>query len=417
MENPIDRPNRFVLYSGPILWECRAISIRKTTPRRLPVFLAALGILALRSVLCAQEPAFEKSFNAGTEAMRAGDWSLAVSAFTHASKLLPTSAEAHFNLGLALLQESHLQDAIPEFNHAVSLAPRLKGPHLFLGIAEYRLNDYSTAIATLKKETLVDSKNPKTWMWLGVAQLAAGDAEGASSSLDKAAQLNPNDVDILYHRGRAHMLVSKDSYEQMYRADPSSWRVHQALAQSYVEQDRLEDAVQECRNALEMRPSEPGLHEELADIYWKQNQLEKAEAAFQQELKVDPESISSRYKLAVVSLERSKPEVTVTLLSEVLRESPEYRDAHYQKGRAEAQLGHVDDAISDFKLEVAKGQNADPESVRQSYYQLAQLFRRAQRPEESKAALDTFLRLKQEADAAQGQKLQDKLKRAGEVSR
>jgi tetratricopeptide (TPR) repeat protein len=168
---------------------------------------------------------------------------------------------------------------------------------------------------------------------------------------------------------------------------------------------------------MNLRPSEPGLNEELADIYWKQNQLEKAEAAFEDELKIDPESISSLYKLAVVSLERSKPEATVSLLSQVLHQFPDYRDAHYQRGRAEAQLGQVNNAIDDFKAEVAKGDGADGESVRQSYYQLAQLYRRAQQPEESKAALDSFLRLKQQEEAAQSQKLQDKLKRSSEVSR
>jgi len=349
--------------------------------------------------------------------MRAGDWNGAVSFFTRATEILPSSAEAQFNLGLAKLQQGQLREAIPAFNRAIELSPRLKGPHLFLGVARYRLNDYPAAITALRKETQIDVGNGKALMWLGVAQLAAGDAEAAVASLDKAAQLNPSDVDILYHRGRAHMLVSKASYEEMYKADPNSWRVHQALAQSFVEADRLEDAAHECQNALNMRPTEPGLHEELADIYWSQNQLEKAEAAFQEELKVDPESISSMYKLAVVSLERSKPEVTVSLLSQVLRQSPHYRDAHYQKGRAEAQLGQVNEAIGDFKAEVAIGDRADAESLRQSYYQLAQLYRRAQQPEESKAALEAFLRLKQKEDASQAQKLQDKVSRSAEVSR
>jgi tetratricopeptide (TPR) repeat protein len=288
---------------------------------------------------------------------------------------------------------------------------------LFLGVARYRLNDYPAAITALRKETQIDTNNGKALMWLGVAQLAAGDAEAAATALDKAAQLSPGDVDILYHRGRAHMLVSKDSYEQMYKAEPNSWRVHQALAQSFVEADRLEDAAHECQAALNLRPLEPGLHEELADIYWKQNQLDSAEAAFQEELKLDPESISSMYKLAVVSLERSKPEVTVSLLTQVLQRSSEYRDAHYQRGRAESQLGQLNEAIADFKAEVGRGDRAEAESLRQSYYQLAQLYRRAQQPEESKAALDAFLRLKQKDDAAQAQKLQDKVSRSAEVSR
>ncbi len=381
------------------------------------VALGALLILTGPVSLLGQSDTFEKSFHEGTQEMRSGDWGAAVGSFTRATKILPSSAEAHFNLGLAQIQQGNLQEGIAAFDRAIELSPRLKGPHLFLGIARYRLNEYPAAITALKKETQIDAGNGKALMWLGVAQLAADDAEAAVTSLDKAAKLNPGDVDILYHRGRAHMLVSKDSYEQMYKADPNSWRVHQALAQSFVEADRLEDAAHECQTALNMRPLEPGLHEELADIYWKQNQLDKAEEAFQQELKLDPESISSMYKLAVVSLERSKPEVTVSLLTQVLQRSPEYRDSHYQKGRAEAQLGQLNEAIGDFKAEVAIGDRGDAESLRQSYYQLAQLYRRAQQPEESKAALEAFLALEAEGRCGSAQKLQDKMSRAAEVSR
>ena len=388
-------------------------------PLRPKRFGSVCTFLLLTGSIClfSQNPSFEKSFNQGTQAMRSADWSGAVASFTRATEIQPASAEAHFNLGLAQLQEGHLHEATAAFNDAIRLFPKLRGPHLFLGVARYRNNEYPAAIAALQRETQIDTTNAKAFMWLGVAQLAAGDPGAASLSLDKAAQLSPDDVDILYHRGRAHMLVSKESYEQMYKADANSWRVHQALAQSFVEADKLEDAAHECQNALNMRPNEPGLHEELADIYWKQNQLEKAEAAFQDELKIDPNSISSMYKLAVVSIERSKPEVTVSLLSEVLQRSPQYRDAYYQKGRAEAQLGQLQAAIGDFKAEVDMGDRADAESRRQSYYQLAQLYRRAQQPEESKAALDSFMRLKQQEDAAQAQRLQDKMNRSAESSR
>src|ERR1019366_95507 len=200
-------------------------------------------------------------------------------------------------------------------------------------------------MAALRRETKLDPKNAVAYMWIGVTQLATGDIDAATGSLDRAAELNPNDVDILYHRGRAHMMVSQESYERMYEVDPKSWRIHQALAQAYVKADRL-------REAIEMKPEEPGLHEELADVYWDQNQLASAETEFENELKIDPESLSSMYKLGVVSLERSKPEAAARLLSEVVRRSPEAAEAHYQLGRAQVQLGNVDDAITQFSAAV-----------------------------------------------------------------
>src|ERR1700677_4300400 len=370
------------------------------------------AILALTVPVFAQNSQFEKSFQQGTEASREGKWGEAADDFSKAVLLDPTSAPAYLNLGLSRLQQGRIEDSVTALNRAVILAPKLRGASLFLGIARYRKNDYSGAAVALKREVRLDPKNAQAFMWLGVVQLGAGDAEAASISLDEAARLNPGDVDILYHRGRAHMLVSKESYEQMYKADPQSWRVHQALAQSFVEADRLEDAAKECEIALQLRPHELGLHEELGDIYWKQNQLEKAETTFEEELKIDAESLSSIYKLAVVSLERSKPEVTVSLLQDLLHRSPGYPDAQYQLGRAQAQLGQVNAAIESFNAVLSDKRETDDEARRQSYYQLAQLYRRAQRPQESKAALDSFMRLKQEADAAQAQKLQDKLKRS-----
>jgi tetratricopeptide (TPR) repeat protein len=252
-------------------------------------------------------------------------------------------------------------------------------------------------------------------MWRGVVQLAAGKIADAVTSLDKAAELRPNDVDILYHRGRAHMLVSKESYEQMYAADPKSWRVHQVLAQSYVEADRLDDAIVECQQAIQLKPGEAGLHEALAEVYFKKNDLPKAEAEYQEELKINPTSLSATYKLGVVSIERSKPEVAVELLRKVLASEPKSIDTHYQMGRAEAQQGNTEDAIRDFSAAVSDPTQNDSETVRQSYYQLAQLYRRTKQPEQSRAALDSFMKLKQQADARQAQKLQDKLKRAPEA--
>jgi tetratricopeptide (TPR) repeat protein len=361
-----------------------------------------------------QNTQFEKSFQQGTLEIRRGKWEEASADFTKAIALDPGSGPAYFNLGLARLQQGHVEDALTALNRAMVLSPKLRGVNLFLGVARYRENNFKSAAAALQREIRLDQRNAQAYMWLGVVELAAGDAEAASAALDEAAKIDPGNVDILYHRGRAHMLVSKDSYERMYRSDPQSWRVHQALAQSFVGADRFADAATECQIALNLRPNEPGLHEELGDIYWKQNQLDNAESSFQDELRIDSESLSSMYKLAVVSLERSKPETTVSLLNALLSRAPKYPDAQYQLGRAEAQLGQVNAAITSFKAAVNEGQ-ADSESKRQSYYQLAQLYRRAQRPEESQAALESFMRLKQEADAAQAQKLEDKMKRSPEA--
>ena len=362
-----------------------------------------------------QTKTLEGLFHEGTEAMRAGNLDQAAHDFAAAAKMNPSFAEASFNLGLVRMQQGQFEEAISSLNHSLALKPRLRGAHLFLGIAYYRRNEYANAVPALKRETEIDPSNAQAFMWLGVAELAKGDAFAASAALDKAAELKPHDVDILYHRGRAHMLVSKASYEEMYKTDPDSWRVHQVLSQSYADADRVDDAIAECQLAVNARLNEPGLHEELGDLYWRQNQLAKAETEFQSELKADPESTESLYKLAVISLERSKTDVAAELLAEVLKRTPHSADAEYQLGRAQAQVGNVDAAVTNFQAAVTDSGKSDTETLRQSYYQLAQLYRRQQKPEQSRAALDSFMRLKQQADAQQSQNLQDKLRRSAQL--
>jgi tetratricopeptide (TPR) repeat protein len=352
----------------------------------------------------------KKTFNQGAEEMRAGALGDAAKDFSKVTALEPAFAPAYFNLGLVRLLQRQPSNAIEALNKSLTLQPGQRGAHLFLGIAYYRKNEYAKAFAALKKETQLDPTNATAMMWLGVVQLAQGDALGASATLDKAAALKPNDVDILYHRGRAHMLVSKETYEQMFHADPNSWRVHEVLAQSYLEADRYEDAIAEFQLAIAAKPEEPGLHEELGDAYWKQVQLPKAEDAFREEIKLDPENSSVLYKLAVVSLEHSEPEVAKQLLTEVIARVPHFADAEYQLGRVDAQLGNIDGAIGDLTAAVADSGDKDTETLRQSYYQLAQVYRRAQRAEDSRQALEAFMRLKKQADADQAEKLAAKLK-------
>ncbi|MHB1022672.1 MAG: tetratricopeptide repeat protein [Acidobacteriaceae bacterium] len=350
-------------------------------------------------------------FQEAIAAMRAGSLDIAAADFSKVAALNPKFSEAYFNLGLVLMQQGKWSESEKALKHSQALNPQMKGLNLFLGIDAYRMDEIAPATAYLKHAVKADAGNADAWMWLGVVQLANGDALGAANSLDVAAKLRPNDVDILYHRGRAHMLVSKASYDHMYQVAPNSWRVHQVLAESFAEADRPTDAINECKLAIQMRPHEPGLHQQLGDIYWSQNQLDQAEAAYQDELQIDPDSYDAMYKLGVVSMEKSKPEVAAKLLAEVLVRAPDSTETRYQLGRAEAQLGHYEVAVKDFSAVVARPHDVDPETVRQAYYQLSRVYQHLHQAEESQIALNTFLQLKQKADEQQELKLKDKMLR------
>lgn len=366
-------------------------------------FLAIL--LYLCEPLCAQTTSdASEIFRQASDAMHRGNLSAAGDGFEAAVKADPVFAEAHFNLGLVREEMGRFDEAIVSFQKALVLKPRLHGANLFLGIAYFRLNQLDKALVAIQRETGSFPKDAPAWMWLGVVCLAQDRPEEAADALDRAAKLAPDDMDVLYHRGRAHLLVSKNSYAKMFKTGPKSWRVHQVLAQANSEADRPMDAVAEYQAAIKDAPEQPGLHVELGTEYWKMGKMEEAEAEFQRELSIDPHSLLATYKLGSLRVMTAKAAEGKPLIESALRQDPKLKEAYYYLGRAEMQLGNDNAAVDSFKKAIAV--ISDPDIIEQAWYQLAMVYRRMHRTEDSQRALATFQKLKDEVAEHQQQRLE-----------
>jgi len=373
--------------------------------------IGAFALIYCQCLAVAQTPRVAEELRQGAEALHQGRLEDAAEAFTSVTKSSPQFAEAHFNLGLVREEQGRNEEAMASLRKAISLKPRLRGANLFLAIAEYRVNHFDKAIAALQKETSYYSSDANAWMWLGVVQLAAENPAEAAAALDKAARLAPDNVDILYHRGRAHLLVSKNSYEKMFQVDPHSWRVHQVLAQADAEADRHEDAIAEYHAAIQIAPKQPGLHEELGTEYIKAGKPELADAEFQQELEIDPNNVLTRYKLGTLETERGQGAKAKELIEGAVRQNPGLKDSAYYLGRAEMELGNGEAAAEAFNRAIS-APDTDPEIVQQAWYQLGVVYRRLHRVEDAQKAFATFQRLKDE----ETQRMQGRLKKKREAS-
>ncbi|HTB98144.1 MAG TPA: tetratricopeptide repeat protein [Terracidiphilus sp.] len=328
----------------------------------------------------------------GSQAMAAGDFNGAVSSYTTVTKSKPGWAEGHFNLGLALQQAGKLDAARTELETAVRLKPELRGANLFLGVIAYKQNRFKDAERNLQRETHLDPANAKAYMWLGICRLAEDDAQGAIAPLDSAYKLDPTDADVLYHRGRAYLLVANASYGAMFKLDHDSMRVHQVLGEAYAQAYRTQEAISEFELAVKMAPRQPGLHEELGDQYWVAGQYDKAGPAYREELAIDSFAVSARYKLGSLLVLNQQPAEGVELLHQVAQQDPTLSDAHYYLGTGLMGLNHDQDAIHEFELAIA----ADPKDDRAmtSYYKLALIYRKLHQTTEAQTAMQNFMQLR-----------------------
>jgi tetratricopeptide (TPR) repeat protein len=326
--------------------------------------------------------------------MREGKLDEAAAGFAAAVKRQPTFAEAHFNLGLVDEELGKYDEAIASLHQALKLKRHLHGANLFLGIAEFRVNHLNDAASAVQKETIAYPKDANAWMWLGVVRLAQDRPEDAAEALDKAAKLKPDDQDVLYHRGRAHLLVSKNSYAKMFKIDENSWLVHRVLAQANAEADRHVDAIAEYEAAIKLAPTQPGLHEELGTEYRAVNKIPEAEEALRRELEIDPHNVLATYKLGAIEVEKGNGAQGKELIEAAQREKPDLVHLDYNLGRAEMLLGNDGAAAGHFERAV-KTDN-DPELIEQAWFQLGTAYRRLHRLDEARNAMATYQQLKDE---------------------
>src|SRR6266852_2232847 len=356
------------------------------------MFKIAIYAVLSNAFAFAQSPEVAAEFKEGIAAMREGKLDEARARFELVVKRQPEFAEAHFNLGLAGEEQGNYGEAIASFQKALALKPHLHGANLFLGIAEFRLNHLDKARDAMAKETASYPRDAAAWMWLGVVSLAQDRPEDAADALDKAAKLKPGDQDILYHRGRAHLLVSKNSYAEMFKVDSNSWLVHRVLAQADAE--RHVDAIAEYEAAIKLAPTQPGLHEELGTEYRSVNKIAEAEAAFQRELEIDPHNVLATYKLGAIEVEKGDGAKGKELIEAAQREKPGLVHLDYNLGRAEMLLNNEAAAASHFERAVKT--DTDPELIEQAWFQLGTAYRHLHRMDEARNAMATYQQLKDE---------------------
>ncbi len=339
-------------------------------------------------------PAAAEAFQQGTEALHAGHPDGAVAAFQQVTHDAPRFAEAFLNLGLALSALGRYPEAVPAFDRALALKPSLRGAALFLAIAEDRSGHLEPAAAAIHKETAAFPSEAPAWMWQGIIDLDLGRLPLALADLDRAATLDPKNVDILYHRGRAALALSRQSYETMFHLDPKSWHVPQVLAEADVESGNDADAVEQFQAAIAAAPPQSGLYEALGSALWRLGKYDQAQGAYETALKLDPNDILTMYKLGCLRVDRADAAGGKPLLQHVLVADPSLAETSFYLGRAEFQLGNDAAAVADFKQSIAE--NRDDETTRQAWFQLSRAYRRLHDLPASNAAQAQFRTLDQQ---------------------
>jgi tetratricopeptide (TPR) repeat protein len=145
----------------------------------------------------------------------------------------------------------------------------------------------------------------------------------------------PRDPEVLYQATHAYSDLSIRASQDLLRAAPESYQVHELNAESLEMQGKWDEAATEYRNILRVEPNIPGIHYRLGRVLLSKpnptsDLAQEAKRNFEGELKIDPQNAGAEY-----------------VLGELARQASEWTDAisHFTRatkldaGFAEAYLG------------------------------------------------------------------------------
>ncbi len=343
--------------------------------------------------------------------MHDGHTQEAEAAFREAVRLGPTLAITHLDLGLVLGREGKLDEAIVSLTEALRLDPGIEGGHLFKGIFLHQSNRQEEARTELQKEIDQHPSNAEALTWLGMVELAAGHPEKAVAPFDRAAELQPNDPNLLEFRGRAHNLVARDSYARMARLDPTSWHVHRVQAEIFADEGKHTEAIAEYETAIKLQDRNPDLYEGVGDEYRKLNQLDAAKRAYSKELELSPQNAVAMYDLGSTYIELGDNAAGVPLLQAMIKVYPGSPVAEYYLGRGLAADGKDSEAVT--WLEQSARGDSGGEVGKRSYYELGRVYRRLQRPVDAQKAVAEYNRRREAKEQSDAKQVEDWQKLAG----
>ena len=248
------------------------------------------------------------------------------------------------------------------------------------------------------------------------ALAAAGRLEDALRELEAAHAAAPDDLEVVFAMGRAHLRLRQPEaaaplFARVVAARPLA-QTHVLLGRTYRDFGESERARAELRAALALDPKARRAHYYLGTVALLEEsrvRLDEAIAEFRAELALAPRDPLVNLSLAMALIEARREAEALPALELALAADPPPPQVHYYIGRSHLALGRPAEAEAPLRraLEAARAAGATEGQLGVIHYQLAVALRQLGRPDEAAPHFAEAERFSAESAAA----LRDRLDR------
>jgi len=195
-----------------------------------------------------------------------------------------------------------------------------KAIHMQKGVAFMAEGKYPEAIIELKNAAQLGPNDAQVYYQLGLAHLQLGlarfnqgelaDVQHAFRALSRSVQLDANNLDAQLKLGELYLLAKEFTEAQakaevILQSAADNVEAHLLLSDAYAGKEEWGKAIAALRTALTLDPKRTPLVLQLAQLYQRNNDPGAAEKTYQSALEADPDSVQASLALAEFWLYRS----------------------------------------------------------------------------------------------------------------
>ena len=286
-------------------------------------------------------------------------------------EIYPEDADAYHYIGISLLISENYPLALEQVNSAIALQPEYPEAYLTRGLIHERqgneeksLADFDYAISYYSRKlekTSNREKRGELHKLRGVVYRNQGNLQAAIGDFDRAISYNPLDAITYYYRGRARrernsieqddIVGATEDYTRTIELDPQFSDAYYWRASLYYGQDKLEQAIEDFTQAIEIQPPAPCVpcaYVGRGLVRKAQGDIVGAIEDYSRAVEVRPSLVNAYIHLGEAYEELERYEEAVKNFSQAIDLDPENAYGYYARGQIHFGEGNLEQAIEDL---------------------------------------------------------------------
>lgn len=257
----------------------------------------AAASAALQGYLAQKPEDYRAKFNLALAYSMTGRQGDAIRLYQEVLVQQPDLLAARVNLGILLLQQGNAAEALDQFQQVVAQKPDHWAAQVNRAGALVELGRNQEAAEAYQRALALKPDHAPTQLAYGKV-LAATDPVAAETHLRRALELDPSleeaksvlaGVLVAQAAQGADTLTEAEGlYREMLASHPADTKLHLRLADIYLQQKRLPEAIQELETARAGTPANADLNRTLLEAYLEAKENDKAQALLPDVLAQDP---------------------------------------------------------------------------------------------------------------------------------